>query len=183
MANLPHSFAPSFGASSGSSGQVRAAKNGHGKAAAFPAQAGQEEQQNPGSSLPSKTPKVEDIDANHTGPRKLIRPAMPAGVKPPRGRSERTQSPILTHQEWSAMQNAAAEGSHAEAFYFQKQMQTQTPMVFMLDSGEKIEGCIEWYDRYAVKVRHAQRRVLIYKSSIKYIYKAADASTGPSTGI
>ena len=26
-------------------------------------------------------------------------------------------------------------------------------MVFVLDDGEKIEGCIEWYDRNAIKVR------------------------------
>jgi sRNA-binding regulator protein Hfq len=121
---------------------------------------------------------VEDIDANNAGPRKLVRPSMPAGARPPRSRSERTQQPILSHQEWNAMQNATAEASHAEAFYFQKQMQSQTPMVFMLDSGEKIEGCIEWYDRYAIKVRHARRRVLIYKPSIKYIYKAAETSSG-----
>ena len=48
-------------------------------------------------------------------------------------------------------------------------------MCFVLDDGEKIEGVIEWYDRNAIKVRHSSR-TLIYKSSIKYIYKAGEVS-------
>ncbi len=63
------------------------------------------------------------------------------------------------------------ESTHAEAFYFQKQAQAQTQMVFILEDGERIEGYIEWYDRNAIKVRH-HGRTLIYKSSIKYLYKA-----------
>ena len=59
-------------------------------------------------------------------------------------------------------------------------------MVFVLDDGEKIEGCIEWYDRNAIKVRctsspfrnhrssDAATRALVYKSSIKYLYKAGE---------
>ena len=61
--------------------------------------------------------------------------------------------------------------THAEAFYFQKQAQTQTPMVFILEDGERIEGYIEWYDRNVIKVKN-HTRTLIYKSSIKYLYKA-----------
>ncbi|HLJ78923.1 MAG TPA: hypothetical protein VKT75_15995 [Acidobacteriaceae bacterium] len=76
--------------------------------------------------------------------------------------------------------------SHAEAFYFQKQMQSQTPMVFVLEDGERIEGVIEWYDRNAIKVRctairsssprisDTATRALIYKSCIKYLYKAGE---------
>ncbi|HTZ89048.1 MAG TPA: RNA chaperone Hfq [Alloacidobacterium sp.] len=67
--------------------------------------------------------------------------------------------------------HAGYESTHAEAFYFQKQAQTQTPMVFILEDGERIEGYIEWYDRNAIKVRN-HSRVLVYKSSIKYLYKA-----------
>jgi len=65
------------------------------------------------------------------------------------------------------------ESTHAEAFYFQKQAQTQTPMIFILEDGERIEGCIEWYDRNVIKVKN-HTRTLIYKSSIKYLYKATD---------
>ncbi len=60
--------------------------------------------------------------------------------------------------------------SHAEAFYLQKQIQAQTPMVIVLSDGQKVEGCIEWYDRNALKVR-GKLRVLVYKSAIKYMYK------------
>jgi len=80
---------------------------------------------------------------------------------------------MLTHQ--MAHDNPGwHDASHAEAFYFQKQMQSQTPMVFVLEDGERIEGCIEWYDRNAIKIRNAGR-TLIYKSSVKYLYKASEA--------
>jgi sRNA-binding regulator protein Hfq len=62
---------------------------------------------------------------------------------------------------------------NAELFYLQKQIQSQTPMVLVLEDGETIEGCIEWYDRNALKVRGRQK-TLIYKSAIKYMYKAGD---------
>ena len=62
----------------------------------------------------------------------------------------------------------------AELFYLQKQIQAQTPMVIVLEDGEKVEGCIEWYDRYTLKVR-GRARTLIYKSAIKYMYKLSDS--------
>ena len=61
----------------------------------------------------------------------------------------------------------------AELFYLQKQIQTQTPMVIVLADGEHIEGCIEWYDRRALKVR-GRSKVLVYKSAIKYMYKLGE---------
>lgn len=61
----------------------------------------------------------------------------------------------------------------AEAFYYLKQMNSRTPMVVILNDGEKIEGCIEWYDRTCLKVnRHGAPNLLIQKHSIKYLYKA-----------
>ncbi len=77
---------------------------------------------------------------------------------------------MLTHQ-MALTSPAWHDASHAEAFYFQKQMQSQTPMVFVLEDGERIEGCIEWYDHNVIKVRNSGR-TLIYKSGIKYLYKA-----------
>jgi sRNA-binding regulator protein Hfq len=62
----------------------------------------------------------------------------------------------------------------AELFYLQKQIQSQTPMVLVLEDGEVIEGCIEWYDRNALKVR-GRTKTLVYKSAIKYMYKVGDA--------
>jgi len=62
---------------------------------------------------------------------------------------------------------------HAELFYLQKQIQSQTPMVIVLEDGERVEGCIEWYDRNSLKVR-GRSRTLVYKSAIKYMYKLGD---------
>jgi sRNA-binding regulator protein Hfq len=81
-------------------------------------------------------------------------------------------APILAHQNMTGT-NAAYENSQAEAFYFQKQVQAQTPMIIVLEDGEQIEGCIEWFDRNAIKVRSSSR-TLIYKAAIKYIHKAGD---------
>lgn len=66
-----------------------------------------------------------------------------------------------------------AESSHAEAFYFQKQIQAQTPLIIVLENGDQVEGCIEWYDRNAIKIK-GSNRTLIYKTAIKYIYKAGE---------
>lgn len=66
---------------------------------------------------------------------------------------------------------------HAELFYLQKQIQSQTPMVIVLATGDHVEGCIEWYDRRALKVR-GRDKVLIYKSAIKYMYKMGENGVG-----
>lgn len=66
----------------------------------------------------------------------------------------------------------------AELFYLQKQIQLQTQMVFILEDGERIQGVVEWYDRHSIKVR-GRSRVLIYKSAIKYLYKAGEVGTAP----
>lgn len=66
----------------------------------------------------------------------------------------------------------------AELFYLQKQIQQQTPMVFILEDGERIQGVVEWYDRHSIKVR-GKSRVLIYKAAIKYIYKAGEIGSSP----
>jgi sRNA-binding regulator protein Hfq len=74
-----------------------------------------------------------------------------------------------------SMQNSEmdAQNRHAELFYLQKQIQSQTPMVIILEDGEKIEGCIEWYDRNSLKVR-GRTRMLIYKTAIKYMHKLGE---------
>ena len=66
-----------------------------------------------------------------------------------------------------------ASNRHAELFYLQKQIQSQTPMVIVLEDGERIDGCIDWYDRNSIKVR-GRSKSLIYKSAIKYMYKLGD---------
>ena len=66
-----------------------------------------------------------------------------------------------------------ASRRNAELFYLQKQIQSQTPMVIVLEDGERIDGCIDWYDRNSIKVR-GRSKTLIYKSAIKYMYKLGD---------
>jgi sRNA-binding regulator protein Hfq len=108
-----------------------------------------------------------------SGPRKLIRPRLPAEIRNRRSYAMR-EAPLLIHQQ-TAAPSGRATSSHAEPFYLQKQMHSQTRMVFMLEEGERLEGAIEWYDTDAIKVRNGNVRTLIYKSAIKYLYKAADA--------
>jgi sRNA-binding regulator protein Hfq len=110
------------------------------------------------------------------GPRKLIRPHLPA--RAPASRYPALLSTIAPTHPAQHRWDSTAESSHAEAFYFQKQIQSQTLMMFVLEDGEQIEGMIEWYDRNAIKVRRGKVRTLIYKAGIKYLYKAEDNSRG-----
>ena len=107
------------------------------------------------------------------GPRKLVRPPMPLGT---RRYPARAISSAFTNHIRTDTAAVRGESSHAEAFYFQKQIHSRTVMVFVLEDGEQIEGTIEWYDRNAIKVRHGALRTLIYKAGIKYLYKAMDAN-------
>ena len=108
------------------------------------------------------------------GPRKLVRPHLPAfmAMPPAAPRRLRGAVPLVAHEGHAAGTRSARDAaSHAEAFYFQKQMQTQTPMVFVLEDGEQIHGVVEWFDRDSIKVRN-HTRTLIFKRGIKYLYKA-----------
>ncbi len=107
-----------------------------------------------------------------SGPRKLIRPSLPASARGRRSYPQR-DTPLLIHQHPPAA-NGRGESSHAEAFYLQKQMHSQTLMVFMLEGGDRVEGAIEWYDTDTIKVRNGRVRTLIYKAAIKYLHKAGD---------
>lgn len=67
---------------------------------------------------------------------------------------------------------APPEQTNAEAFYYLKQMNTQTPMVIILEDGEELRGHIEWYDRGCIKVhREVGPNLMVFKHSIKYLYK------------
>jgi sRNA-binding regulator protein Hfq len=120
-----------------------------------------------------------------SGQRRLIRPNLAMRSLPGRSTALYGQSPALTSR--SVQGSGPEDSSHAEVFYFQKQIQAQTRMVVVLENGEQMEGVIEWYDRYAIKLRnlghsHGQdgahnagrTRVLVYKDSIRYIYKAGE---------
>jgi len=94
-------------------------------------------------------------------------------LRPPQVRARRSgTAPFPIH---FPAQAAVEEGLYrqAELFYLQKQIQSQTPMVIVMEDGEQVEGCIEWYDRNCLKVR-GRAKTLVYKSAIKYMYKLGE---------
>ncbi len=91
----------------------------------------------------------------------------------PQLRNRRNPSPPDPFRFPARTAEADAPLRHAELFYLQKQIQSQTPMVIVLEDGERVEGCIEWYDRNTLKIR-GRTKTLIYKAAIKYMYKLGD---------
>jgi host factor-I protein len=70
---------------------------------------------------------------------------------------------------------APTEQTNAENFYYQKQMQTKTPMVVVLRDGEEVHGYIEWYDKHCIKLnRNGAANLMIYKPAIKYMFKEGE---------
>jgi sRNA-binding regulator protein Hfq len=70
------------------------------------------------------------------------------------------------------------EQTHAESYYYVKQMQARTPMIVILNDGETLRGTIEWYDRDCIKItRTGAPNLLLYKSAIKYLYKDESAAS------
>jgi sRNA-binding regulator protein Hfq len=103
--------------------------------------------------------------SNHT-PNHVANHA-PSERREPRERSERPVSP--------AKKVAPSEQTNAENFYYQKQMQTKTPMVVVLRDGEEVHGYIEWYDKSCIKLnRSGAPNLMIYKPAIKYMFKEGE---------
>jgi sRNA-binding regulator protein Hfq len=97
-----------------------------------------------------------------TANRRLIRPSLNNAKEQAASRRNQTQKKTIPPDQ-----------THAESFYYLKQMQSKTPMVVVLKDGETVHGVIEWYDRCCLKVnREDGPNLLIYKPSIKYMYKA-----------
>ncbi len=99
--------------------------------------------------------------------RKLIRPPL-AEVKaqPVAAKMAKPVKPVIKKQ-------TPPDTTNAENFYYVKQMQSKTPMVVVLRDGEELEGVIEWYDKGCIKLnREGSPNLLVYKSWIKYMYKA-----------
>jgi len=110
--------------------------------------------------------------------RKLIRPSLSS--PPPRTEpvSERRERLERTDRMASngPRRSIPPEQTHAENYYYQKQIQSKTPVVIVLKDGEQVQGLIEWYDRNCLKLsRNSGGNLLIYKPSIRYIYKAGEA--------
>jgi sRNA-binding regulator protein Hfq len=70
---------------------------------------------------------------------------------------------------------APPEITHAENFYWIKQMQSRTPMAVVLEDGETLHGVVEWYDHDCIKLtRQGSPNLMIFKRTIKYVYKEGD---------
>jgi host factor-I protein len=71
------------------------------------------------------------------------------------------------------------EQTHAESFYYKKQMDNRTLMVIVLQDGEELRGSIEWYDRGCIKLHRTEGpNLLVLKHNVKYMYKVEDVEDG-----
>ncbi len=115
------------------------------------------------------------VDPEVFANRKLIRPALNRNDHSHADGDRRERSGDRGDRA-NGKKTPPPEQTHAENFYYQKQMQGKTPMVLVLQDGEEIHGVIEWYDKYCLKVnRTGAANLLIYKPSIKYMYKESEA--------
>src|SRR3954451_277511 len=143
-------------------------------------------------------PAGEPADRENFANRKLIRPtlprtenhgnhsAAPLPVQERRETPERHDRPErMERAERSERPMGGAPGvkkpappeeTNAENFYYQKQMQSRTPMVIVLRDGEEIRGMIEWYDRNCIKVNreNGEPNLMIDKPGIKYMFKEGE---------
>ncbi len=129
--------------------------------------------------MADSTQKDRQDAAAFNGTRKLIRPHLPLPERRRGNEHALHAEDPLTHA--MAEPQTVAESSHAEAFYFQKQIQMQTEMMVVMDDGEELRGVIEWYDKCVVKLRVGRQRVMVYKAGIKYLFKASEAQ--PQNGV
>jgi RNA chaperone Hfq len=118
-------------------------------------------------------PAEQSDDQEGFANRKLIRPSLSRTDHNhghnhlPAERRERAPAP--------AKKGAPTEQTNAENFYYQKQMQTKTPMVVVLRDGEEVRGYIEWYDKHCIKLnRNGAPNLMIYKPAIKYMFKEGE---------
>jgi host factor-I protein len=139
-------------------------------------------------------PAARALEQESFANRKLIRPSLSRAehnhtqlsISDRRDRPERVERTDRNDRDRNDRASGGSSGpsrktppeqTNAENFYYQKQMQSRTPMVVVLKDGEEIHGVIEWYDKACIKVnRNGQPNLMIYKPSIKYMYKEAENS-------
>jgi host factor-I protein len=136
----------------------------------------------------SPVPPGESAERENFANRKLIRPTLPrvenhgnhnSSPMPAQERRERPERMERSERPMGAQGGkklAPPEQTNAENFYYQKQMQSRTPMVIVLRDGEEIHGIIEWYDRNCIKVNreNGEPNLMIYKPAIKYMFKEGE---------
>ena len=119
-------------------------------------------------------PAEQSADQEGFANRKLIRPSL-SRTDHNHGHNhlpaERRDRPPVPGKKTGA----PSEQTNAENFYYQKQMQTKTPMVVVLRDGEEVHGYIEWYDKSCIKLnRTGAPNLMIYKPAIKYMFKEGE---------
>ena len=131
-------------------------------------------------------PAEQSADQESFANRKLIRPTLNRADQahnshshnhPPAERRDRDRDRDRNRDRSGAPAKKAApsEQTNAENFYYQKQMQTKTPMVIVLRDGEEVHGYIEWYDKNCIKLnRTGSANLMIYKPAIKYMFKEGE---------
>jgi RNA chaperone Hfq len=112
--------------------------------------------------------------------RKLFRPSLTEVKDQYAPRTTQVASPPPPQRK----KPAPPEQTHAENFYYVKQMQARTPVAVVLTDGEVLRGTVEWYDRDCIKLtRFGSPNLLIYKHSIKYLFKEGEeAAQGGTNG-
>ncbi len=130
---------------------------------------------------PDSTAVIRAPEPESFGNRKLIRPSLNREqARVTEAAAERRDRPVRQPERaapmGSAKKPAPVEQTHAENFYYQKQMQSKTPMVVVTREGEQLRGIIEWYDKNCIKLNRAsgESNLLIYKSSIRYMFKEGE---------
>ena len=129
-------------------------------------------------------PAEQSADQESFANRKLIRPILNRADHPhnnhgpnhvPTERRDRDRERDRDRTAAPARKAAPSEQTNAENFYYQKQMQSKTPMVIVLRDGEEVRGYIEWYDKHCIKLNRAgAANLMIYKPAIKYMFKEGE---------
>jgi len=113
--------------------------------------------------------------------RKLFRPTL-TEVKEQQFAPPRPAPPAPQQAPQPRKKAAPAEQTHAENFYYVKQMQSRTPVAVVLNDGEILRGTVEWYDRDCIKLtRYGSPNLLVYKHCIKYLFKDGDEAAEGGT--
>lgn len=112
--------------------------------------------------------------------RKLM--SLPSGVSITRMNSSDYNEPIersapAHHND----RHRAQSQTHAESYYYQKQIQGKIPLAFVLRDGQEVRGLIEWYDTNCLKIhRDNGSSLLVYKAAIRYLYKISELDCSSS---
>jgi host factor-I protein len=106
--------------------------------------------------------------------RKLIRPDL-TEIKERMSQEKEREREREHDKDSSRKRMHPPTDTFAESYYYLKQMNKKTPMTVVYTDGEIVEGYVEWYDRNCIKLnREGAPNLLIYKSSIRCVYKAGE---------